>query len=167
MKWLGIDMYHQSPNFLDANTLLVEGKTITAFVWNWRRDRRKNILNGNKSKIITLLVPSVVFTQPQIATIGQSEEEAKKRYKKVIVNAKSLANKFNARRLNAPVYPYKVILNERTGKILGATILGPEAGEMINLFTIAINQGMTSSQIVRTVFTYPSWGNDIKSMVAI
>jgi len=127
----------------------------------------KNIIDGNKHKIITPLVPSVVFTQPQLATVGQTEEEARKRYKKIIVNSDFVPNWFNAKRINAPVYAYQVIINERTKQILGASILGPEANEIINLFTIAINQKMTSSQIIRTVFTYPSWGNDIKTMVAI
>ncbi len=125
----------------------------------------KNIIDGNKHKIITPLVPSVVFTQPQLATVGQTEEVARKRYKNIIVNTDFVSHWFNAKRLNAPIYAYKIIINERTGEILGASILGPEANEIINLFTIIINQKMTSSQIVRTVFTYPSWGNDIKSMV--
>jgi len=125
----------------------------------------KNIIHGNKEKIEIPLVPSVVFTQPQLARVGQRETEARKRYKKVIVKTDSVPEWFNAKRLNAPVYAYKIIINERTEKILGATILGPEANEMINLFTLAINQKMTASEIKRTIFTYPSWGNNIKKMV--
>jgi len=125
----------------------------------------QNILNGNKKKLKLPIVPSVVFTLPNLASVGFSEEEAKSRYKKVIVNQESVSGWFNAKRINAPVYAYKIILNERTEEIVGAHLVGPEAAETINIFTMAINQKMTASDIKRTIFTYPSWANDVKSMV--
>ncbi len=125
----------------------------------------ENLVNGNKKKLDTPVIPSVVFTLPNIASVGYSEEEAKDRYKNVIVKQKSVPDWFNAKRINAPVYAYKILLNERTEEIVGAHIIGPEAAETINLFAMAINNKMTASDIKRTIFTYPSWGNDIKSMV--
>ena len=125
----------------------------------------ENIVKGNKKKLETPVVPSVVFTLPNLASVGYSEEEAKDRYKNVIVKQGSVSQWFNAKRINAPVYAYKIILNERTEEIVGAHILGPEATETINLFTMAINNKMTAKDIKRTIFTYPSWANDVKSMV--
>jgi len=124
-----------------------------------------NIIEGNKKKLQVPVTPSVVYTLPNLASVGYSEEEAKSRYKNVVVNFESATEWFNAKRINAPVYAYKIILNERTGIIVGAHLIGPDAGETINLFTMAINQGMTAKQIKQTIFTYPSWSNDIKSMV--
>jgi glutathione reductase (NADPH) len=125
----------------------------------------ENIVNGNKKKLDTPVIPSVVFTLPNIASVGYSEEEAKDRYKNVIVKQGSVPNWFNAKRINAPVYAYKILLNERTGEIVGAHIIAPHAAETINLFTMAINNKMTAKDVKRTIFTYPSWGNDIKSML--
>lgn len=124
-----------------------------------------NIIEGNKKKLEIPVTPSVVFTLPNLAAVGYSEEEAKSRYKSVVVNYESASNWFNAKRINAPVYAYKLLLNERTKTIVGAHLVGPDAGETINLFALAINQGMTAKQIKQTIFTYPSWANDIKSMV--
>jgi glutathione reductase (NADPH) len=125
----------------------------------------ENIVNGNKKKLDTPVIPSVVFTLPNVASVGYSEEEAKDRYKNVIVKQGSVPDWFNAKRVNATVYAYKILLNERTEEIVGAHIIGPEAAETINLFTMAINNKMTAKQIKQSIFTYPSWGNDIKSML--
>ncbi|MBU2975282.1 dihydrolipoyl dehydrogenase family protein [Zobellia sp. B3R18] len=124
-----------------------------------------NIIEGNKNEFDVPVTPSVVYTLPNLASVGYSEEEAKARYKNVIVNFESVPDWFNAKRVNAPVYAYKILLNQRTQEIVGAHLIGPEAGETINLFAMAINQGMTADQIKKTIFTYPSWSNDIKSMV--
>ncbi|SIQ11772.1 dihydrolipoyl dehydrogenase family protein [Maribacter ulvicola] len=125
----------------------------------------ENILNGNKRELEVPVIPSVVFTLPNLATVGYSEEEARARYKNIRVNYQVATGWFNAKRINSPLYAYKVIMNARTGEIVGAHILGPDAGETINIFTMAINNGMTDADIKSTIFSYPSWVNDVKSMV--
>lgn len=124
-----------------------------------------NIINGNKSKINTPVIPSVVYTIPNLASVGLSEEGAKKRYKNIEVNFEHAEDWFNARRINAPVYAFKVIINERTKAIVGAHIIGPHAGETINLFSMAIRKEMTVDDIRDIVFTYPSWGYDLNRML--
>lgn len=125
----------------------------------------ENILHGNKNKINVPVVPAAVFTLPNLASVGLSEEEANKRYKNVTVSYESVPNWFNAKRLQEPAYAYKIISNTRTNIIVGAHILSGNAAETINLFTMAINIGLTTEAIKKMIFTYPSWCNDIKSMV--
>ncbi|WP_419213543.1 dihydrolipoyl dehydrogenase family protein [Maribacter sp. X9] len=125
----------------------------------------ENILNGNKKELVVPVIPSVVFTLPNLATVGYSEEEARNRYKNIRVNFSITPDWFNAKRINAPLYAHKIILNDRTGEIVGAHLLGPEAAETINIFTMAINSKMTDKDIKSTIFSYPSWANDVKSMV--
>ena len=125
----------------------------------------ENILNGNKKKLEVPVIPSVVFTLPNMASVGFSEREAKRRYKNIRINFQVSTDWFNAKRINAPLYVYKTIINERTGEIVGAHLLGPDAGETINIFAMAINNNMTDKDIKSTIFSYPSWVNDIKSMV--
>lgn len=131
-----------------------ESKTVSA-----------NIINGNKTKINTPVIPSVVYTLPNITSVGYSEEEAKNRYKNVIVKFDSVENWFNARRINASVYAYKILINERTNVIVAAHIIGPHAGETINLFSMAIRNKMTVEDIKDVVFTYPSWSYDLNRML--
>ncbi|AWX44880.1 Glutathione-disulfide reductase [Flagellimonas maritima] len=124
-----------------------------------------NIISDNSKSIKLPVVPSVVFTHPNIASVGLSEEEAKRRYKNVVVEHKNLKDWFNATHINSPKYACKIISNKRTDKILGAHILSETAAEIINIFVMAINQKMTVYDIKQTIFTYPSWGYDTKSMV--
>lgn len=125
----------------------------------------ENILKGNEKQLEVPVIPSVVFTLPNLATVGYSEKEARSRYKKIRVNFEVASGWFNAKRINAPLYVYKVIMNDRTGEIVGAHLLGPDAGETINIFALAINRGMTDKDLKSTIFSYPSWVNDLKSMV--
>jgi len=125
----------------------------------------ENILYGNKKELEVPVIPSVVFTLPNLAAVGYTEEEASARYKNIRVNYQLATGWFNAKRINAPLYAYKVIMNARTNEIVGAHLLGPDAGETINIFTMAINNNMTDSDIKSTIFSYPSWVNDVKSMV--
>ncbi|MBC8768871.1 NAD(P)/FAD-dependent oxidoreductase [Arenibacter sp. BSSL-BM3] len=125
----------------------------------------ENILQGNKRKIETPVIPSAVFTLPNLAFVGLSEEEAKSRYKKVTVNYKSVPDWYNAKRINASAYAYKIVINERTKQIVGAHLLSPHAGETINMFAMAISLKMTTEALKGMIFTFPSWANDIKSML--
>ncbi|OQD43586.1 pyridine nucleotide-disulfide oxidoreductase [Croceivirga radicis] len=125
----------------------------------------ENIIRNRKKRIDVPVIPSAVFTLPNLASVGYSEEEAKKRYKNVIVKSGDASSWFNAKRWNAPVYAYKILLNERTGEIVGAHLLGPDAGETINTFALAINHKMTEDDLQGTIFSYPSWVYDTKSMV--
>ncbi|WP_178991577.1 dihydrolipoyl dehydrogenase family protein [Winogradskyella schleiferi] len=124
-----------------------------------------NIVHGNKKEFKDPLVPSVVFTKPQLASVGYSEEEAKSRYKKVSVYKGDALNWYNAKKENAEAYAYKILVNERTQKIVGAHLLSSQANETINIFATAINNDMTVGDFKQMIFTYPSYANDLKSML--
>jgi len=124
-----------------------------------------NILKEKSKKLLPPLVPSVVFTLPQMATVGLSEKEAKSLYKNVIVNYKEIPFVYNATRQNEDIYAYKVLINEDTQTIVGAHLIGPKAGETINLFALAIKNEIKIIDIKRSIFTYPSFANDIRKMV--
>jgi len=60
---------------------------------------------------------------------------------------------------------YKTLVDKKTGKILGASILASHADDMINLFSLAIQQGMTVQQFKDLLLLYPTAAHDIKYMV--
>lgn len=125
----------------------------------------KNILDKTMQSIDYPAQPSCVFTQPQLASVGLSEEEAKSRYKAVAVKSGNLKGNFNAKRINAQTYAFKTLVNKRDGSILGAHLVGPEAAEVINTFALAMAGELSKDQLKKCVLTYPTWGSDIKSMV--
>lgn len=109
--------------------------------------------------------PSVVFTLPNLASVGLSEEDAKSKGYEVLVEQKDGSKWYNAKRTNNKIYACKIIEEKGTGRILGAHLVGPEAGEVINLFTMAIYCKLNCSDLKKMIFAYPTWGNDIKGMV--
>lgn len=108
---------------------------------------------------------SAVFTTPQLASIGLSAEEAKRQNYDIIVKEDFNLNWFNAKRINERHYGFQTIVDENSGRILGAHIIASEAAELINLFAMAIQSELTVKDIKAMIFAYPTWGNDIKSMI--
>ncbi|MGJ8591562.1 MAG: dihydrolipoyl dehydrogenase family protein [Aquaticitalea sp.] len=125
----------------------------------------KNIIKANSKKFEVPCIPSTVFTNPNLSSVGYSEEEAKKRYKNVKIYNNDASDWYNAKKENNPVYAYKILVNERTDEIVGAHLLSSQANETINLFSMAIQQKMTVAEFKKQMFTYPSYSSDLKSMM--
>jgi glutathione reductase (NADPH) len=124
-----------------------------------------NMLQGNQHKPNYLGVPSVAFTIPPIAAAGLSEKSARETGFKVRVNSARVPGWFTARRLNESVYGFKTLVEEGTGRIVGAHIVGPHAEEVINIFGLAIRHGLTAANLKETIFAYPTGASDIGSMI--
>lgn len=109
--------------------------------------------------------PSVVFTIPNLASVGMSEKEARDKGYDFKVNHKRVPSWFNAKRINSDYYAFKTIVDKKTGQILGAHLVSSEASEMINLFAMAMCGKLNCETVKGMIFTYPSWASDIKSML--
>ena len=124
-----------------------------------------NLLDGSLRQPDYRGIPSVVFTIPPVATVGISEAQAQEKNLRFRVNAGSTPEWFTARRLNAPIYGHKVLIDDDTGLILGAQLVGPGAEETINLFALAIQHGLTATALNSTTFAYPTAASDVGYMV--
>jgi glutathione reductase (NADPH) len=110
-------------------------------------------------------VPSVAFTLPPIAAVGLSEVAARKRARKLRVNSANVPDWYTARRVGESVYGYKTLIEEDSGRILGAHLVGPHADEVINLFGLAIRHDLTIDYLKSTIFAYPTGASDIGYML--
>jgi glutathione reductase (NADPH) len=124
-----------------------------------------NILEGNRQCPDYRGVPSVAFTLPPIAAVGLSEAEARKQAPKLRVNSARVPEWYTARRIGEPVYGYKTLVEEDSGRILGAHLVGPHADEVINLFGLAIRHNLTADDLKTTMFAYPTGASDIGYML--
>lgn len=124
-----------------------------------------NILNGNQSKPNYAGVPSVAFTLPPIASVGLGKVQAREAGLRFQVKTERTSNWFTAKRVAERVYGYKTLVEERTGLLLGAHLVGPHADEVINLFGLAIRHGLTADDLKSTMFAYPTGASDIGHMV--
>jgi glutathione reductase (NADPH) len=124
-----------------------------------------NLLHGNRATPNYLGIPSVVFTVPQLAAIGLSESEAREQNFKFRVKKEMTSTWYSSRRVAEAYSGYKVLLEEGTDRILGAHILGSEAGEVINLFALAIRSGMHATDLKHMLFAYPTSGSNLTRML--
>jgi glutathione reductase (NADPH) len=124
-----------------------------------------NILEGNRHKPDYRGVPSVAFTVPPVASVGLNESQAQAQGLKFKVKSENTPNWYTARRLAERVYGYKTLVEEETGQILGAHIVGHHADEVINLFALAIRHNLTARDLQTTMFAYPTGASDIGYMV--
>ena len=124
-----------------------------------------NLTEGNYAKPDYRGVPSVAFTLPPIAAVGMDEEQARNSDLQLRIKCERTPGWYTARRVAEPVYGYKTLVEERTGRILGAHLVGPHADEVINLFGLAIRHGLTADDLKRTMFAYPTGASDIGHML--
>jgi pyruvate/2-oxoglutarate dehydrogenase complex dihydrolipoamide dehydrogenase (E3) component len=100
-------------------------------------------------------IPWVTYTEPELAQTGLTETEAKKRGYKIRVLRWPYNDNDRAQAERETRGHIKVITDHK-GKILGATIVGAAAGELITMWTLAINQGLKIRAIAGTVMPYPT-----------
>jgi glutathione reductase (NADPH) len=143
-----------------------EGLPLTPLASQEARIVTANILNKNRSKKVNFPPqPSVVFTIPNLASVGLNEKQAREKGYQFEVKQKHVPKWFNAKRINEDYYAFKTLVDKETGLILGAHLIGPEAGEMINMFVMAMCGKLDYRTLKGMIFSYPSWASDIKSMV--
>ena len=124
-----------------------------------------NLLEGNHTKIRYIPVPSVVFTVPVLAAVGMSEQAAQKQNLRFRVHRENTGNWYSSRRVGEDCSGFKVLIEESTGRLLGAHVLGPEADELINVFALAIQSQATAEMLQQTIFAYPTHGSDVTYML--
>ena len=124
-----------------------------------------NLLKGNHQTSNYLGIPSVVFTIPHLAAVGLSERGAREQNLKFQVKTEMTSTWYSSRRIVETYSGYKVLVEEDTDRILGAHILGSEAGEVINLFALAIRSGMLATDLKHMLFAYPTSGSNLTRML--
>jgi len=124
-----------------------------------------NLLEGNRHQPNYLGVPSVAFTIPPIAAVGLSEAQARERGLKFRMQTRKASDWYTARRVAEPTYGFKVLVEEPSERIVGAHLVGPHADEVINVFALAIRNGLTAKDLKATMFAYPTGASDIGYML--
>lgn len=115
----------------------------------------RNALFRLRSKVDYSAVPHVIYTDPELAQVGLTEAEAvKQRRKFSIVRAPYFDN--DRAQIERAARGHIKIIADPSGKILGVTIVGANADEMITTWTLAIAQGINLRQMAQLVVPYPT-----------
>ncbi|WP_017727128.1 dihydrolipoyl dehydrogenase [Halalkalibacterium ligniniphilum] len=113
---------------------------------------------GEASEVDYLAIPAVVFSDPELATVGYTEAEAKEAGYDVVASKFPFAANGRALSLNDSDGFLKLITRKEDGLVLGAQIAGPSASDMIAEIGLAIETGMTAEDIALTIHAHPSLG---------
>jgi glutathione reductase (NADPH) len=125
----------------------------------------RNIVEGPVAKPDYRCIPSCVFTVPALASVGLTEAKAREGGRAVKVETNDMRDWLSSRTFNETVAWAKVIEEESSGRILGAHMVGHGSEELIHLFAFAMRFGITASDLRDNVYAFPTYANDVKSMV--
>jgi dihydrolipoamide dehydrogenase len=108
------------------------------------------------------LMPAVVYTDPEVASVGLGEDEAKKRGLAVTVGKFNFAANGRAIAADATDGYVKLIADAKTDKLLGAQIVGRGAGELISEVVTHLEYGGSAEDLARTVHAHPTMSEAVK-----
>ena len=155
-----------NPAIFAAGDCAASGPKLTPVSAFEGRVAGKNLLAGEDERTVDYPpIPSVVFTLPMVATVGLSEAVAREQGLKFDTHFEKTGDWYSSLRVGAKHTGFKVLVEEGSGQILGAHLIGPGSEEQINLFAMAMGAGQTANQIKAMIFAYPSYASDIGSMV--
>ncbi|WP_343314138.1 glutathione-disulfide reductase [Brucella sp. BE17] len=110
------------------------------------------------------LIATAVFSQPEIGTVGLSEEEAGKKYPEVEVYRALFRPMRNTLSGRTEKMLMKIIVDAESRKVVGAHIMGPDAGEMAQLLGISLKAGATKDDFDRTMAVHPTAAEELVTM---
>ena len=110
-------------------------------------------------------MPANVYTVPAVASVGLTEEEAEQSGRKFAVKTNEMTGWRSAKTHAESVAYAKVIVEDETGHILGAHMVGHGAEEVIHIFSLAMKHGLTRDDLVSGVYAYPTFTSDLKFLV--
>ncbi|WP_151719971.1 glutathione-disulfide reductase [Gemmobacter serpentinus] len=121
------------------------------------------VFKGQARQVDHELVASAIFTQPELGTVGMSEEDARAQGKIDVYSAsfRPMRTLFAGREDRMLM---KLVVAQDSGKVLGCHIVGPGAGEMIQMAAIAVKMGATKADFDRTVAVHPTVAEELVTL---
>jgi glutathione reductase (NADPH) len=126
----------------------------------------ETLFNNNPMKPNYLNVPSVVFSNPNLGTVGLTEAQAREHYRDIDIyktTFKPLKHTLTGRDERTMM---KIVVDHTTDKVLGCHMVGPDAGEIIQGLAVAMNCGATKAQFDATIGIHPTAAEEFVTMRA-
>ena len=120
------------------------------------------LIAGQSGHVNYDIIPGVIYTFPEVASIGKTEEQLKDLNTKYKIGKFPFMANSRAKAINEPQGFVKILADEKTDKVLGTHIIGPNAGEMIAEIAIAMEFGASAEDIARTCHAHPTFSEAIK-----
>ena len=123
----------------------------------------ETVFKANPTKVDHELIPTAIFTQPEMGTVGLSEEEAREQ-EAIEVYSTSFKPMQQAFAGRAQRVLMKLVVSKASRQVLGCHIVAPGAGEMIQLAGIAVKMGATKEDFDRTVAVHPTMSEELVTL---
>ena len=107
-------------------------------------------------------IPGVIYTTPEVASIGKTEEQLKDKNIKYKIGKFSFMANSRAKAIDDAEGFVKILADEKTDKVLGAHLIGPHAGELIAEIGVAMEFGASAEDIARTCHAHPTFSEAVK-----
>ena len=120
------------------------------------------LISGQSGHVNYDVIPGVVYTSPEVASIGKTEEQLKKTNHAYKVGKFPFMANSRAKTINEPEGFVKILADEKTDKVLGVHMIAPHAGEIIAEMALAMEFGASSEDIARTCHAHPTFSEAIK-----
>jgi len=120
------------------------------------------IISGQAGHVNYDVIPSVIYTSPEVAMVGKTEEQLKKEKIKYKVGKFPFLANSRAKVNNETEGFVKIIAEQETDKVLGVHMIGPHAGTMIAELALAMEFGASSEDIARTCHAHPTHTEAVK-----
>ncbi len=120
------------------------------------------ILAGQSGHVNYDIIPGVIYTFPEVAYVGKTEEQLKNEKVNYKIGKFSFLANSRAKAIDETDGFVKILTESETDKVLGVHIIGPHAGEMIAELSIAMEFGASSEDIARTCHAHPTFSEAIK-----
>ena len=120
------------------------------------------ILAGQAGHVNYDVIPGVIYTSPEVATVGKTEEQLKEENKSYKIGKFPFLANSRAKVNNETEGFVKILADSKTDKVLGVHIIGPHSGDMIAEMALAMEFGASSEDIARTCHAHPTHTEAIK-----
>ena len=114
------------------------------------------VIAGRHDEFDARCVPAVIFTSPEMASVGLLEEQARAQGRTVVVGSFPFAASGRALSLMETEGFVKIVADAKTDEVLGVHMVGPEVTELVAEATLAIELGATSEDLARTIHAHPT-----------
>jgi pyruvate/2-oxoglutarate dehydrogenase complex dihydrolipoamide dehydrogenase (E3) component len=159
------DHYRTSAEGVYAVGDVTPGPQFTHASWDDHR-RLHDHLSGRPSRPRSeRLVPMTVFTDPQVARVGLTEKEARKRGLAFEMATMPFGDVARAIELDETAGTMKVLVDPGTERVLGASIVGSEAGELIHVFVALMQAGAPARALVEAECVHPTFAEGLQTLV--
>ena len=120
------------------------------------------LIAGQSGHVNYNVIPGVIYTTPEVATVGQTEEILKEKNVKYKIGKFSFMANSRAKAINEAEGFVKILADELSDKVLGVHLIGPHAGELIAEMAVAMEFGASAEDIARTCHAHPTFSEAIK-----